>query len=227
MKIDNKTVGIKIHEIRLSLGESMEKFGERFKTSKGTVNNWEKGRNLPNKPNLLKIATLGEISVNELLYGDMYEKYLYILKKRIEEESDFFPHIPKEIIEETIRLQESDERDLIHFSNKNNIHINPEDLTEHFIDSLLFDNPKDNYELLKDLLGKIESTTFWLDIVFQKRKSNFHINFGKSQINQDYYEAFYPKLQELQSEIKVFVRKEAENSKENLKDYNSIWGLDN
>ena len=63
--------------------------------------------------------------------------------------------------------------------------------------------------------------------MFQKRKSNFHINFGKSQINQDYYEAFYPKLQELQSEIKVFVRKEAENSKENLKDYNSIWGLDN
>lgn len=77
MKINNKLVGERIQNIRLSLGESMDKFGERFNTSKGTVNNWEKGRNLPNKDNLLKISYIGKISVEELLYGD-YDTYLHL-----------------------------------------------------------------------------------------------------------------------------------------------------
>lgn len=71
MLINNIEVGKRINSIRLSLGESMEKFGSRFNTSKGTVNNWEKGRNLPNKKNLLKIAILGNISLDELLYGNI------------------------------------------------------------------------------------------------------------------------------------------------------------
>ncbi|HGA1369507.1 TPA: helix-turn-helix domain-containing protein, partial [Streptococcus suis] len=40
-------LGERIKVIRVSLGETMEQFGERFNTSKGTVNNWEKGRNAP------------------------------------------------------------------------------------------------------------------------------------------------------------------------------------
>lgn len=77
MEIDNKLVGGRIQNIRLRLGESMDKFGERFNTSKGTVNNWEKGRNLPNKENLLKISSIGKTSVEELLYGD-YDNYLHL-----------------------------------------------------------------------------------------------------------------------------------------------------
>ncbi|MBN6047451.1 helix-turn-helix transcriptional regulator [Streptococcus thermophilus] len=69
METNKKQVGMRIKDIRLSLGESMEEFGKRFDTSKGTVNNWEKGRNLPNKSNLLKIAKLGEMTPSELLKG--------------------------------------------------------------------------------------------------------------------------------------------------------------
>ena len=58
MDINAKSVGSRINDIRLSLGLSMEQFGKLFNTSKGTVNNWEKGRNLPNKENLLKIDPL-------------------------------------------------------------------------------------------------------------------------------------------------------------------------
>lgn len=61
------SVGEEIKRIRLSRGETMEIFGERFGTSKGTVNNWEKGRNMPNKENLKAIADLGNITVEELL----------------------------------------------------------------------------------------------------------------------------------------------------------------
>ncbi len=53
-------LGERIKVIRVSLGETMEQFGARFNTSKGTVNNWEKGRNAPNKANLKKIADLSD-----------------------------------------------------------------------------------------------------------------------------------------------------------------------
>ena len=62
-----KTTGERIKDIRLELGETLEQFGERFNTSKATVFNWEKGRNLPNKSNLKKIAEIGGISVEELI----------------------------------------------------------------------------------------------------------------------------------------------------------------
>ena len=62
-----KTTGERIKGIRLELGETLEEFGERFNTSKVTVFNWEKGRNLPNKSNLKEIAELGGMTVKDLV----------------------------------------------------------------------------------------------------------------------------------------------------------------
>ena len=66
-----KTTGERIKGIRLELGETLEQFGERFNTSKVTVFNWEKGRNLPNKSNLKKIAEIGGTSVGELTAANL------------------------------------------------------------------------------------------------------------------------------------------------------------
>lgn len=79
-------VGKQIRSLRLSLGETMEEFGTRFNTSKGTINNWEKGRNLPNKENLLKIANLLDISVEELINDD--KDYQNFKKLLIEKDPD-------------------------------------------------------------------------------------------------------------------------------------------
>lgn len=62
-----KSLGERIKSIRLEKGYTMEDFGKLFNTSKGTVNNWEKGRNNPNRENLKKIAQLGNTTVDELL----------------------------------------------------------------------------------------------------------------------------------------------------------------
>lgn len=67
--IDQIQIGQRIKNIRINLGKTMEDFGNILLTSKGTVNNWEKGRNLPNKDNLKSIADLGGLSVEEVLYG--------------------------------------------------------------------------------------------------------------------------------------------------------------
>lgn len=73
MQPSPKTVGQRIKNLRIERGETLESFGQRFKTSKTTVYNWEIGRNLPSKGNLKKIADIGGISVNELLYGQVMD----------------------------------------------------------------------------------------------------------------------------------------------------------
>jgi transcriptional regulator with XRE-family HTH domain len=74
MEVNLKDVGNRIKNIRISRGDSMESFGKKLDTSKAAVNNWEKGVNLPNNSRVKKIAELGNISVNELLFGP-FETY--------------------------------------------------------------------------------------------------------------------------------------------------------
>lgn len=73
------TVGNRIKQIRLNLGLSMEEFGKRLDTSKGAVNNWEKGVNFPNKERLKKIADLANKDINWLLWGSFKEYMSYYL----------------------------------------------------------------------------------------------------------------------------------------------------
>lgn len=77
METDKTLVGKRINGIRKENGLSMEEFGSLIDgASKGLVNNWEKGVNLPNNKRIKLIATLGRISVNELLYGSL-ENFRY------------------------------------------------------------------------------------------------------------------------------------------------------
>ena len=99
--INKLLVGKRIRDIRLSLGLSMEEFGNRLDTSKGAVNNWEKGKNLPNISRLKKIASFKNQSINQLLYGDFnsYVKHLIINIAKdkydwdISDDPDFINHI--------------------------------------------------------------------------------------------------------------------------------------
>lgn len=76
MKIDKKEIGHRINTIRKNMNYSMEEFGRQIGNApKGTVNGWEKGLNLPNKARLDLIALMGNISVDELIYGS-FENYV-------------------------------------------------------------------------------------------------------------------------------------------------------
>ena len=81
-------MGRSIKNIRITNGLTMEELGARLKTSKASVNNWEKGVNLPNKQRLKKIAELGGITVNELLYGDMKNFISSYFDERISENQE-------------------------------------------------------------------------------------------------------------------------------------------
>ena len=92
-KIDKKVVGKRIFNIRNSLNLTLEQFGklDNLKASKSIVLRWENGTSLPNHSRLEIIAKIGNITLNELLYGDtekdieeLYEKLIKLPSKEIQ-----------------------------------------------------------------------------------------------------------------------------------------------
>lgn len=63
---------------------TLEEFGNLFGASRGNVSLWEKGSSIPNNKRLKEIADLGNISVDELLYGNKNIFLRSIIHKRLE-----------------------------------------------------------------------------------------------------------------------------------------------
>lgn len=63
------TLGQRIKEHRLNLGETMEEFGKRFNAKSGVVSNWENNKQKPNNKRLKVIADDMNITVTDLLNG--------------------------------------------------------------------------------------------------------------------------------------------------------------
>lgn len=116
MKPDAVEVGKKIREIRTDLGYSMSQFGELVSDSpKTTVNNWERGINLPKGDKLKRIALLGKTTTNELLYGSPEEFIGKIGKEHFR--LQFNPLIIQQIIDflEQRKIDVYDEMTIIEF----------------------------------------------------------------------------------------------------------------
>lgn len=70
MSANKKAVGQRIKLIRQSKGMTLEEFGNLFDASKGNVSTWEKGISLPSNKRIKKIASIGDMTVEELLHGN-------------------------------------------------------------------------------------------------------------------------------------------------------------
>ena len=81
LKVNKRNVGLRIRQIRNNLNLTLEEFGKIFSSDvnnklnagKSNVSTWERGDSLPNKARLEVIAKKGNMTVNELLYGDVKE----------------------------------------------------------------------------------------------------------------------------------------------------------
>lgn len=103
--IDKKAVGRRIKTIRINKGCTLEAFGKLIGANKSSISEWEAGKHLPprksivlrwengtslpNQSRLEIIAKLGNMTVNELLYGnsekDIEELYQELIKLSKEE----------------------------------------------------------------------------------------------------------------------------------------------
>lgn len=68
--INKKQVGRRIMAIRKRNFLTLIDFAKKIGASKSSVSDWEKGFRLPPEATLTKIAILGNISVDKLLYGN-------------------------------------------------------------------------------------------------------------------------------------------------------------
>lgn len=69
-EINKKEVGKRIYTIRKYMGLSLEQFGILLQASRSNVSKWELGKVLPRRERLTDIAKLGNVTINELLYGN-------------------------------------------------------------------------------------------------------------------------------------------------------------
>jgi cro/CI family transcriptional regulator len=68
--INKKQVGRRIMAIRKRNFLTLIEFAEKVGASKSSISDWEQGFRLPPEAALTKIATIGNLSVDKLLYGD-------------------------------------------------------------------------------------------------------------------------------------------------------------
>lgn len=74
--INKIRLGVRIKSIRNRLGMDLASFGaslKPFEASASNVSRWERGLNIPNKNRINKIASLGNVDTNYLLYGSISE----------------------------------------------------------------------------------------------------------------------------------------------------------
>lgn len=64
------SLGNRIKEIRKSLNQRQEDFAKNLSTNYGSVSDWERNKTQPNVETLVKIAHLGEKSLDWLLTGE-------------------------------------------------------------------------------------------------------------------------------------------------------------
>jgi transcriptional regulator with XRE-family HTH domain len=151
MEINKVAVGQRIKEIRTDLGLSMAKFGELLgDMPRSSVNNWERGINLPKNETLAKIAEVGNTTNEYLLYGDQENQYIMeLLEKKLNEADPRFASLIKEIAQQ---VEPSDEAQMKNFINFLVNNITPLDASDEYSYHLI-----DKEMLL--YLGSIKSGT--------------------------------------------------------------------
>lgn len=90
MNVDKEALGMRISNIRKSKGLTLEAFGELIDDAgKSAVSKWEKGITIPNNKRLKKIAELGNITVDDLMFGSLGSFIFYNLESLLPSDYKF------------------------------------------------------------------------------------------------------------------------------------------
>lgn len=90
MNVDKEALGMRISNIRKSKGLTLEAFGELIDDAgKSAVSKWEKGITIPNNKRLKKIAELGNITVDDLMFGSLESFIFYNLESLLPSDYKF------------------------------------------------------------------------------------------------------------------------------------------
>lgn len=74
-QLEKEKLGTRIKNIRLKKGMTTKEFGSLLGATDSNVTSWEKGRTSPNPERLKTIAKIADISIEELLYGNILRQH--------------------------------------------------------------------------------------------------------------------------------------------------------
>ena len=136
MKLDKKAIGRRIKSIRVDdCNATMEEFANLIDSGKSNVSRWERGENLPNDLTLKKISELGNITVDELQYGEY--------KGRIRKVLLNIPDAKDEYINQVIN----------YFTRTNNLYPGEEEIYEQYEDFVSVVEEVSQRKVSQELLG--------------------------------------------------------------------------
>lgn len=108
MEINKKSVGKRIQSVRKKLGLTLEEFGLLIENAqKSNVSKWERGSSIPNNSRLKKIAELGSVSTDWLLYGSPIEGMINELKEIYSEQNEDAKKLLVEIAQKDLSFSQS------------------------------------------------------------------------------------------------------------------------
>lgn len=168
MEINTAAVGQRIKEIRTELGLSMAKFGKLLgDMPRSSVNNWERGINLPKNETLAKIAEVGHTTNEYLLYGDKENQYIMeLLEKKLTEVDPRLVAMIKEVSSQAEPNDDQQMKNYIRFLVNN---INPPDERDQYSFQMIDDD-------LSMYLGSTkDGTKAQIYLHFDQVKSVMHI----------------------------------------------------
>lgn len=106
-KPEDIRLGQRIKDIRRSLELDQKSFADKIKSTVSALSNWENGRNKPNDLMLKRISDLGNISINELLYGPHKAFVKEVFTEAILEQGDLY----SKILDYLIKVNKATEKD--------------------------------------------------------------------------------------------------------------------
>ena len=71
-----------IKKYRIQQGYSQEVLAEKLYVSRQTISNWENNKSLPDIHNLLMMCSLFNVSLDDLVKGDVYQMDREVVRKK-------------------------------------------------------------------------------------------------------------------------------------------------
>lgn len=215
-KMEDINIGLRIKEIRSELKWNQKRFANKIGATVSALSNWENGRNKPNTVMLSKIAGLGGITVEELLYGDLK----IIINKKISEAIDSSKYKYNE--DELNKINNNRDkiidinRSLFEFIVLSEDEENTLDIINSSLRSFLFDSRDINEKLLSETSYHIDKLKF--DIMgmgisgFKDDKNKLIPSYFRGVYEYDTIEVFHDGLNEIiYNEIRTILSESYKN----------------
>ena len=109
-EINKKEVGKRIFSIRKNMNLTLEQFGLILQVGRSNVSKWELGKVLPRREKSIELAKLGNMTVNELLYGDNKQDIEELAQRLMEIPTKERVELILEVLKETKTEEENEEK---------------------------------------------------------------------------------------------------------------------